>query len=184
MSFLVPNSFSLAYSKEQIADKVQSMGREISHWAKEVDTQTGKPLLVICVLRGGVIFFADLIRAIDTSVEPAFCRTWSYSSENNTQLHTATNIRVDISEVAPQQRSILIVDDICDSGSTLIALRDAFLELKVNTIKTAVLVYRKVPAPMLIPTWAAFKHSGDDWFAGYGMEDKNRYANLQDLYIS
>ena len=72
-------------------------------------------VLAICVLRGGVFFFADLLKETYT-VEPSFCRAMSYSSEDNTQ---GNEFRLVVEPAEMKGRYVLLVDDICDSGKTL-----------------------------------------------------------------
>ena len=59
---LLPENFKLIYSKEDIAYSVYKMAGEIRHWVKETHTNDGQQVLAICILRGGVFFFSDLLK--------------------------------------------------------------------------------------------------------------------------
>jgi hypoxanthine phosphoribosyltransferase len=152
---------------------------EIGDWAKEVYQEKDQPLLAVCVLRGAVLFFSDLIRAIPLSVEPAFCRTWSYSSKENAQMR---GVRVSVESVEAAGRSILIVDDICDTGATLKKLHQVFTNLGAAEVRTAVMIHRLIDNAPYNPDWSGFRYEGSEWFVGYGMEDCNRLQNLSDVY--
>ena len=78
---------------------------------------------------------------------------------------------------------VVIVDDICDTGSTLARLVRVLNDLGAREVKTAVLIHRVMKDPKFTPDWAAFKYEGPEWFVGYGMDDRNHYRNLQNVYI-
>lgn len=172
----LPPNYNLAYSEELIAKRVTQLGAQIGEWAAGDSDQ----ILAVCVLRGGAPFFQDLIRKVPVSIEPTYCRTWSYSSESNLQQNGS--VRVAVESVLAEGRRILIVDDICDSGATLLKLQNVFSELGAREVRTAVLIHRRVERSVFDPTWSAFEYHGEEWFVGFGMEDKNQFANLPAVY--
>ena len=176
----LPQNAKLVYSESEIIPRVKGLGEQLTPWAEEVLKRTGEQLLAICVLRGGVFFFADLLRRIAVSIEPAFCRAWSYSSASNQQM--GKGVQVSAQNVEVQGRTVLLVDDICDSGATLRKLNTLFSELGAREIRTVVLIRRLVENPEFVPELSAFTYQGAEWFVGYGMEDKNRYSNLTSIY--
>ncbi|MCB0360004.1 MAG: hypothetical protein KDD44_10220 [Bdellovibrionales bacterium] len=180
MTSQIPPHLSLYATRKEIHERVQKAAVKINAWAGEVLAQTNEQVLGLCILRGGVFFFSDLLRQMSVSVEPAFCRTWSYSSRTNQQVNKS--VRVNVEDVVAEGRAILLVDDICDSGSTLRKLSNVLLDLGATDVRSVVLVHREVAVPNYQPTWTIFQHAGPQWFVGYGMEDRNRYANLPDLY--
>jgi hypoxanthine phosphoribosyltransferase len=172
----LPANYNLAYSAELIAKRIAQLGEQIGEWAAQGNDQ----VLAVCVLRGGAPFFQDLIREVPVSLEPAYCRTWSYSSESNIQ--QGNGVRVAVESVLAEGRRLLVVDDICDSGATLLKLQNVFTELGAKEIKTAVLIHRRVERSVYDPTWSAFEYHGEEWFVGFGMEDRNHYSNLPAVY--
>lgn len=179
MNQVVPQNFKLAFPQARISQQIERISGEISSWASSVLEKSNEQVLAVCVLRGGAFFFTDLLKAIPVSIEPSFCRTWSYSSSNNSQ---KKGISVSVDDVAADSRSILLVDDICDTGRTLNKLKQVFLELGATEVRSAVLIQREVQTPHFQPDWSGFNFKGEDWFVGYGMEDKNFHANLPDIY--
>jgi hypoxanthine phosphoribosyltransferase len=177
----IPGNYKLVYNSSQIKQRIAQLGEEISKWAVTVNETTGQDLLAVCILRGGHVFFSDLVRAIEPSVEVEFCRSWSYYSDSNAQ-KDAKKVRISVEEIVAQGRNILLVDDICDTGATLLKLHDVFLNLGAEQVKTAVFIHRQVSTSVYNPTWSGFQYSGLEWFVGYGMEDCNRYANLPETY--
>ena len=175
----IPEKYLLAFNREQIDKRLKELGAEITQWAIKAEARTGQPVLGVCILRGGAPFFCDLVRQVPVSIEMNYCRTWSYSSASNTQ---QKGIRISVEEVVAEGRAILLVDDICDTGATLLKLNNVLLQLGAVEVKTAVLVHRMMSASKYAPSWEAFSFKGDEWFVGYGMEDCNQYSNLPEVY--
>lgn len=176
---LVPTNFTLHYSPEQIAMRTRELGDSISPWAKEVSLSTGQDLLAVAVLRGGIFFYADLVRSIRTSVEVAPVRTVGYDPEKNVPTDTVSVIA---DSVDVRGRSVLLVDDICDSGRTFERLVPLLLTKGAKEVKTTSLVRKIFPHKTFTPDWVGFEFTGDDWLVGYGMDDAERWRNLGGVY--
>jgi hypoxanthine phosphoribosyltransferase len=174
----VPENYTLIYDSEFIRERVAELALEIQQWlvAEKLDGQ----LLAVCVLRGATFFYSDLLRQLDVSVEPSYCFAQSYDPESNTQsgefVSSAEKIEV-------SKRCVLLVDDICDTGKTLEHLSKSFIESGAQSVRTAVLINRKIKSPKFEPDWSGIEHVGDEWFVGFGMDDKNAYANLPQIYV-
>lgn len=177
----VPPTFDLLHDPESLLREVSKLSPAIDEWGRQVLSETGKPIMALCVLRGGVLFFSDLAKACAVSLELAFCRARSYSSqENATQLDT---IETTFFGTDFEGRDVLMVDDICDSGRTLRHLEEELLSKKgARSVRTVTLVYREREDSVFQPDWHALAYSGDEWLVGYGMEDCNRYMNYPSLY--
>lgn len=179
----IPQHFRLTFSHQQIAEACQRLGQAITPWAREVTAQTGRDLVAVPILRGGLFFFADLVRAVSTSVEVAPLQTSFYEEgQNNIVRHQGGQLPTSVSHF--HKRAVLLVDDICDSGQTLAALKPHLLVAGATEVKSAVLI-RRLPAPAgsIVPDWVGFDYSGAEWFVGYGMEDSGRWRNLKDVYV-
>ncbi len=178
----VPDNFKLIHDIDSIQKHIGHLVEDITPWAREVLDTTGKPVLALCVLRGGVLFFSDLLKAMPISIEPCFCRCRSYSSEENaTQLDT---ISTHYLETDFKDRDVLIIDDICDSGKSLRHLtEDIMTHQGAKSVKTVTFIFRDRPDSVYKPDWHALTYGGDEWFVGYGMEDKNLYMNHPHIHI-
>lgn len=178
---LVPGHFSPLYSARAIREAVAAVGRDITQWTREVWAESGQDVVAVPVLRGGIIFFGDLVRAVHHSMEVAPGRAWGYEvGVNGVQ---SNRLRLDIESIPAEGRSVLLVDDICDSGRTLAAMSERLLERGAKEVRSAVLIRRLVTEPHYTPWWSAFDYGGDEWFVGYGMEDGERWRNLPGVYI-
>ncbi len=177
----IPKNFQICYPHEMIQKRVQELGVEISDWSTKIWQDSHTDVVAVPILRGGLFFFADLVRAITTSIEIAPVKAWAYASgENNKQLD---KVAVDVSVIPAKGRRVLLVDDICDTGRTLEELHKQLLAAGALEVRSAVLIKRQQPHPTFAPNWAAFNYSGPEWFVGYGMDDSERWRNLSGVYI-
>ena len=108
----------LLLTREQIAARVKEMGRQITK-----DFQ-GKDLTVICILKGAVVFFVDLVREIDLPMTMDFMAISSYGSA--TKSSGVVRILKDLDKPV-NGRDVLIIEDIVDSGMTLSFLKENLL---------------------------------------------------------
>lgn len=180
MTARLPEYFVPCYSKEAIAVEVRRLGKELSPWAEQVFAESGKDVLCIPILRGGIFFFADLVREVQQSIELAPVKTTAYEPGVNQAATDAVTVHLD--EVEAAGRSVLLVDDICDSGRTLKALTRAFLQRGAAEVRSAVLIKRDVKEETFDPDYVGFSYQGPEWFVGYGMEDGDRYRNLPGIF--
>ena len=176
----VPADFTRVFTSAQIEERTRELGREVGQWAAEALGRDGRDILAVPVLRGAIFFFADFVREVSASVEIAPIRAWGYDPARNEMLGT---LEVNLEGVDPRNRSILLVDDICDSGRTLHALKEAFLAAGAADVRSVVLIRRLGIDSPHVPDWVGFPYPGDDWFVGYGMDDRERWRNLPDIYV-
>ncbi len=177
----LPAHFKLQFSRDEIARRVKEVGAEIDAWCASVWADSRTDVVAIPVLRGGIFFFADLVREISSSIEIAPVKTEAYNSETNTA--TESSVAVYAESLAIKGRVVLIVDDVCDSGRTLEALEKALLERGAREVRSVVMLRRLLPTPTFVPCWVGLQYSGSEWFVGYGMDDSERWRNLPDIYL-
>ena len=101
-------------TREEIAEKVRELGRRITA------DYAGKEPVLVCILKGAVLFFSDLIREIDLPLTAEFMAIASYGSATKTSgvVRILKDLDTDISG-----KNVLIVEDIIDSGLTLTFLK-------------------------------------------------------------
>ena len=167
--------FRLLYSAEQVTEASKRIGEEVTPWAKKVYEETGKDIIGIPILRGGLFFFADVVRNVRHSVELAPVRTWAYEVGVNAVERAELQIQTD--GLQPKGRSLLLFDDVCDSGRTLLELTEKLKASGAAEVRSAVLLKRKQKKDIFDPDWIGFEYSGDEWFVGCGMDDKDRFRN-------
>ena len=118
-------------SEQEIQQKVAELG------AKITEEYRGKDLLIVTVLKGAVVFLADLMRQIDTPAEIDFMIVSSYGS--GTKTSGVVKIVKDL-DVPLKDRHILIVEDILDSGLTLSYLKGILQDRGPASIRIATLL--------------------------------------------
>ena len=128
-------------TEEQIREKVKELGKEITKEYKD------KYPLVICVLRGAVMFLSDLLREIDTFVDMDFMAVSSYEGTTSSGV---VNIVKDLSTNV-EGRDLIIVEDILDTGRTLDYLIRILKERNPKSIKVCSLLIKKGREEIKVP---------------------------------
>ncbi len=180
MSSDIPANYRLTYSSQAIAERVSSIGQELTEWARTVREKSGADVLGMPILRGGIFFFADLVRAVEASIDVAHVRVEAYDSQVNT---AKPQLDIHSTGFNPAGRSLLLIDDICDTGRTLESLSAYFMAQGADEVRTAVLIKRDLPHESFNPDYVGFSHKGEEWFVGYGMDDMRRFRNLPSIYV-
>ena len=157
-------------TEEQIQAKVKELAERISK------DYAGKNPIFVGVLKGVVIFFADLVRNVDIPCEIDFMSISSYSGTNSTG---RTEIRKDLS-VDIKDRHVVILEDIFDTGTSL--------TFTVNHLKNkqpaslAVCTFldkpeRRNPDVTLVPEYMGYSIP-NEFVVGYGLDYNEKYRNL------
>lgn len=154
---------------DAIAARIHELGATISH------TYQGQDLLLISVLKGSIVFMADLIRAISIPHEVDFMATSSYgaSSESSGVVRILKDLNSPI-----EGRNVLIVEDIIDSGHTLNYLVRILQERGPASLRIVALLDK--PERREVQTqvdWIGFSIP-NDFVVGYGLDYNEIYRNL------
>lgn len=112
-------------SKEQIQERIAELGKQISADYK------GKNPILICMLKGAVVFFADIIRNLNIPLSMEFVRLSSYKNGTTSgEMEVVNDLNVDITG-----RDVIIVEDVVDSGNTLSFFVDLLKSKNPNSVK-------------------------------------------------
>lgn len=178
MSLQVPENFTEVISEEEIATTVKRLASEIDKWI--LSANGDKDIVAMPIMRGALFFYADLMRELSHSIEIVPVRCWGYVlNQIGEQL---PQVRIELADFDAEGKTILLVDEICDTGRTFKILSDKLLSEGAKVVKTVALVKRDVPTSLFSPDWVGLHYSADDWLVGYGMEDRERYRNLKAVY--
>ncbi len=161
--------------ESEIADIVKRMGAELTE-----DYRDSNPLIV-AVLRGAVVFVADLIRAVNCPLEIDFMAVSSYGSAAKSS--GVVRILKDLSNPI-EGRDIVIVEDILDTGITLNYLIKNLESRGPRSIEIATFLVKDVPdqRSAVRPRYVG-AHVPDAFIVGYGLDYDERYRNLPYLGI-
>lgn len=155
--------------EKDITDRLDALAAEIKN------DYAGKTITMVCALKGGVIFMTDLARRLDANVEMDFLRVSSYGGTESTgsvQLDMAISIDI-------QDRHVLLVEDIVDTGHTLVFLRNYLESMNPASLKICALLDKP---ERRIDHNARYDYLGftipDKFVVGYGLDYDQRYRNL------
>lgn len=158
------------FSEKDLASAVKKLGKKIS------SDYEGKNLMVVSVLKGSVVFMADLMRAITIPISIDFMSVSSYGN-GATKTSGVVRILKDLDHDLSGY-DVLIVEDILDSGLTLSYLSGILLQRNVNSIKIATLLDKPDRRQVDIkPDYACFVVP-DEFVVGYGLDYNQKYRNL------
>lgn len=156
-------------SEEEIQKRVAELGAEISRDYK------GEPVVLVCVLKGAIVFFADLVRHIEGDVSLDFISCSSYGS--STVSSGVVRILKDLDRPI-EGKHVVVVEDIVDTGTTLSYLLQNLQSRKAKSVRLASLLNkpdrRKVDVHVdyqgfVIP---------DEFVIGYGLDYDEQYRQL------
>ena len=165
------------FTAEEIAAAVERVASQINgYYPNDNDDK----VLVVGVLKGATIFFADLVRKFDFPLEIDFVRAASYG---DARVSSGTVALTKDVETPLEGRRVLIVEDLIDSGRSLKRLRDHFLSRGAAEVCIVVLIDKKTKRAVDVPVeWSALE-SEDLFLLGYGLDDGERGRNLPDLWV-
>ena len=149
------------------------MGREIS------EAYRGNDVVIVSLLRGSFIFTSDLVREMDIPVEIDFMTTASYGHAEITtgNVEILQDIRGEI-----KGKNVLIVDDIIDSGHTLLKVAEHLKTLKPESIKICVMLDKPSRRQVeLSPDYVGFEIP-DVFIVGYGLNFGDYYRNIPYIF--
>ena len=157
-------------SEEALHEKVQELGRQIS------EDYRGRRLLLVSILKGSVIFMADLMRAITVPCEIDFMAVSSYGDGVKTS--GEVQIKKDLDRKI-ENYDLLIVEDILDSGKTLSYLMKVLAARNPSSIRICTLLDKpdRREATDVAAHYSGFQIP-DAFVVGYGLDYAEKYRNL------
>ncbi|XER10197.1 Hypoxanthine-guanine phosphoribosyltransferase [Sporomusa aerivorans] len=159
----------ILFSEAELATRIKELGQAITA------DYAGKEILMIGVLRGAVIFMSDLARAIELPVAVDFMAVSSYGAATSSS--GVVRILKDLDEDV-ENKHVLIVEDIIDSGLTLNYLMENLWSRKPASIKICTLLNkpdrRKADVPIAYNGFTI----PDYFVVGYGLDFAEKYRNL------
>ena len=157
-------------SEEQIQAKVKELAGKIS------EEYAGKDPVFVGVLKGVVIFFADMVRNIEIPCQIDFMSISSYSGTTSTG---RTEIRKDVS-VDIKGRHVVILEDIYDTGNSLTFTVNHLLNKQPASLKVCTFLdkpERRKPGITLVPDYVGYTIP-NEFVVGYGLDFNEHYRDL------
>ena len=164
----------ILYSKEQLAEKIGEIAAQLDEEYRD------KNPVLICILKGCAPFFTDLIRAMKIPLQIDFMAISSYGAGATTSGQVRMNKDLDRSI---EDRHVIIVEDIIDSGHTLMYLKNMLSSRKPASIKICTLLDKIARREVdLTPDYKCFDIA-NEFVVGYGLDYAEKYRNLPEIGI-
>lgn len=159
--------------QEQIRERIKELGAEITEHCR------GKRPLFLCVLTGAFPFASDLFREIDTDAEITFVRLKSYSGTSTTG---TVRKMMELSEDL-KGRTVIVVEDIVDTGHTIKQLLADLREKQPEEVKVATLLFKPQSLQCDVnPDYVGFEIP-PKFIIGFGLDLDGLARNLKDIYV-
>ena len=156
-------------SEKEVDARIRELGEKIS---KEYE---GKQIHLICVLKGGVFFMCELAKRITVPVSMDFMCVGSYG--DGTKSSGVVRLAKDLDE-SIENKEVLIVEDIIDSGNTLYYLMDVLRQRKPASLRLCTLLDKPDRRVKDVHVdWTGFEIP-DEFVVGYGLDYAQKYRNL------
>lgn len=163
----------ILFSEEEIRQRVKQVGKRISEDYK------GKNPVLVGILKGSVVFLADLMRAVDIDCKIAFLTAKSYgdSAVSSGKVELEKTLKASLGEEI-KGKDIILVEDILDTAATLYAVKEKIKELSPSSIKICTFIERNIERKIdLKPDYKCFDIK-DGFIVGYGLDYAQSYRNL------
>lgn len=162
------------YSRTEIAARIGELAAAIDR------DYAGREVLLVGILKGSLMFIADLARELQTPAAIDFVRIASYGSE--TRSSGIVEIRTDL-ETPVAGRHVLIVEDIVDSGYTLETLCNLLLLRRPASLRVCTLIDKRAQrAAEVAVDYVGFTLERG-FIVGYGLDHDERYRGLPDIHL-
>ena len=165
---------SILIHKKEIKNIIKIIAKKINNDYK------GRFPVLICVLKGGFIFMADLIRYLSIEVEIDFVELSSYGADVKSSQKVKINKWLSSSI---KDRDVLIIEDVVDTGITLEFLLERLKKEKPSSLKLCSLTSKVSRREKVINIDYLGFDIPDKFIVGYGLDLNEKYRNLPEIYF-
>lgn len=167
---LIKNDINkILISEDRLKDKVRELGEKIN-----IDYSDKNPVL-IAILKGSVVFLADILRFLDISCSLDFIAVSSYGCD--TESSGVVRLIMDLRE-SIEGRHVLLIEDIVDTGLTAAYLRDNLLTRRPRSFKICTLLSKPENRKVRIDIDYMGFEIPNKFVVGYGLDYMEKYRNL------
>ncbi len=162
------NNFKIVLTEEQIQKRVKELGQQITK-----DYQ-GKSPVVICMLKGAIVFFSDVVRSLNVPLSMEFARLSSYRNGTTSgEMEVVQDVNSEISG-----KDVIIIEDIVDSGKTLSYFIELLKKKNPASIKICAFLDKKERREVEVKVDYAGFDIECGFVVGYGLDYAERYREL------
>ena len=170
----------LLISREQIANRVAEMGKQIT-----VDSQS-ESLIFVGVLRGAAVFLSDLVRQVQLDATFDFIGVASYGNPQQQEKVWDSTGEVRLTKDVDRSlrdKHVILVEDILDTGLTLTFIKRLMLGHQPRSFRVAVLVDKPSRRKLAVQADYVGFTIPDKFVVGYGLDYAEQYRNLPDICV-
>jgi hypoxanthine phosphoribosyltransferase len=160
---------------ETIRARIKELALEI-----ERDYPADEEIHLVCVLKGGFVFMADLVRSMSARVSMDFIAVSSYGA--GTKSSGEVRFQKDL-DTSLESRNVIVVEDIVDTGLTLKYLQEILRSRAPKTLRTACLLSKPSRRKVEVPVEYIGFTIDDKFVVGYGLDFAEKYRNLPHIAI-
>ena len=162
------------FSQEELQTRIRELGAQLS------EDYRGKTPTMVCILKGAIMFYTDLVRSMDIPLTMDFMAVSSYG--NSTKSSGEVEIRKDLS-TSIEGKHVVIVEDIIDTGHTLFYLKRMLSQRHPASIKVCALLdkFERREADV-VADYKAFDIA-NEFVVGYGLDYAQKYRNLPEIGV-
>ncbi|MBQ4090765.1 MAG: hypoxanthine phosphoribosyltransferase [Clostridia bacterium] len=159
-------------SEEELKSVIENLGKKITEDYKNAD----KPIICIVILKGSMLFAADLVRKIELPLEIEFMKVSSYGA--GTKNSGEIKIHLDLMREHLENYNIIVIEDIVDSGRTLARLTQLLRNRNAGSVKTCTLLDKPSRREVeFIPDYCGVTIP-DEFVIGYGLDYDEKFRNI------
>lgn len=163
----------ILFSRDEISNRI----KELAHQIDEDFKDAKEPIILVGVLKGSFIFLSDLSRELTIPHIIDFIAVSSYGKKKTTKSSGSVRMIMDTRE-DQQNRDVLIVEDILDSGYTLEYINKMFIARGTHSVKNVVLLTKEIKHEADVKLDYLGFSSPDVWAVGYGLDYRERFRTL------
>ncbi|EIE39648.1 hypoxanthine phosphoribosyltransferase [Mycoplasmopsis canis UF31] len=160
----------ILYSQEFIEEKI----KECANWVNETYKESNE-LVIVALLKGSIPFLAQLIKSVEVDHSIDFITASSYSGSHATS--GSVKIIMDLAQDI-ENKDVLIVEDIIDSGITLAKIKDLLMSRKPNSFKILTLMDKPHNRKVTLKADYSGFLVADEFLVGFGLDYKEKLRNL------
>jgi hypoxanthine phosphoribosyltransferase len=165
--------FSVYFTAEEIKTKIEALAKDL-----ELDYKDKTPLF-LGVLNGCIMFTSDLLKAYSKPCEVGFIKAASYEGMESTGKVTFSGME----HLSIENRDVIIVEDIVDTGNTLKALDEFLVNYKPKSLKICTLLFKREAYKQHLPIDYVCFEVENKFLLGYGLDYDGLGRNLPEVYI-
>ncbi|MBK2259033.1 hypoxanthine phosphoribosyltransferase [Francisella philomiragia] len=169
---------SFAKDNTEVYISAEQLETEITKLADKINKDyAGQEIVLVCVLKGSFMFFADLTRKLEVDLRTHFVTASSYGSGTVSSGKVISTIG-SLKKEYIQGKNVIIVEDIVDTGHTYHKLMDGINELEPKSLKFATLLFKPARLEREVNLDYICFEIEDKFIVGYGLDYNDRYRQL------